>query len=66
MKIFFAANRVCVGRHFADATLWLAMACVLATMNISRTPYNNVSNESLTDEDLKMNLEDYYSDWGLR
>jgi hypothetical protein len=56
---------VCVGRHFADATLWLAMACVLATMNISRTP-NNDANESLTDEDLKMTLEDYYTDWSLR
>ncbi|THU76219.1 cytochrome P450, partial [Dendrothele bispora CBS 962.96] len=29
-------RRVCVGRYVADATLWLTMASVLATMSVSR------------------------------
>ncbi|KAF5360080.1 hypothetical protein D9758_007570 [Tetrapyrgos nigripes] len=57
-------RRVCVGRYFADATLWLTMACVLATMNISRDSINS-TNESVSDEDLKKNLEDYYTDCSL-
>ncbi|KAF5365466.1 hypothetical protein D9758_010848 [Tetrapyrgos nigripes] len=57
-------RRVCVGRYFADGTLWCTMACVLATMNISRGPTNS-ANESVSDEDLKKNLEDYYADWSL-
>ena len=28
------ADRACPGRHFADASLWLTMASVLATFDI--------------------------------
>ena len=28
--------RVCVGRYVADATVWLAIACILATLNVAK------------------------------
>jgi len=30
-------RRICVGRHFADPSLWIAMASILAAFKISRT-----------------------------
>ncbi|KAG6826632.1 hypothetical protein H0H87_006846, partial [Tephrocybe sp. NHM501043] len=29
-------RRICPGRHFADATLWIAIATILSTLNISK------------------------------
>lgn len=34
-------SRICPGRHLADASLWIAMASVLATLNISKSLDNN-------------------------
>jgi len=56
MLNFFANIRVCVGRYFADATLWLTIASVLATMNIS--------NASVKKEDFDA-VEECYADGGL-
>ncbi|KAI5892518.1 cytochrome P450 [Schizophyllum commune H4-8] len=33
---FGFGRRICVGRHFADATLWIIMATMLATLNFER------------------------------
>ncbi|RDB17663.1 hypothetical protein Hypma_001219 [Hypsizygus marmoreus] len=33
---FGFGRRICPGRHFADASLWIAAASILATMNISK------------------------------
>ncbi|THU83417.1 cytochrome P450 [Dendrothele bispora CBS 962.96] len=49
-------RRVCVGRHVADATLWLAMASVLATMNVSRVG---------GDESEVLDIEKCYTDFSL-
>ncbi|KAK7449278.1 cytochrome p450 [Stygiomarasmius scandens] len=41
-------RRVCIGRHMANDTIWLAIATVLATTKITKLPNENV--------------EDYFSD----
>ncbi|PCH43299.1 hypothetical protein WOLCODRAFT_74047, partial [Wolfiporia cocos MD-104 SS10] len=33
--------RVCPGRQFADISVWLAIACVIATMTISKKRDSN-------------------------
>ncbi|THU90803.1 cytochrome P450 [Dendrothele bispora CBS 962.96] len=52
-------RRVCVGRYVADATLWLTMASVLATMSVSRVG----SRERGGSEGL--DIEKYYSNYAL-
>ncbi|THU92229.1 cytochrome P450 [Dendrothele bispora CBS 962.96] len=49
-------RRVCVGRHVADDTLWLTMASILATMNVSRV---------CEDESEVLDIEKYYTDAAL-
>ncbi|THU79620.1 cytochrome P450 [Dendrothele bispora CBS 962.96] len=51
-------RRVCVGRHVADATLWLTMASVLATMNVSRVCGGESDSEV-------WDVEKYYTDSSL-
>jgi cytochrome P450 len=33
---FGFGRRVCVGRHLAEASVWIVVACLLATMNIDK------------------------------
>lgn len=34
LAVFGFGRRICPGRHFADASLWLAMASILCTFDI--------------------------------
>ncbi|THU90793.1 cytochrome P450 [Dendrothele bispora CBS 962.96] len=53
-------RRLCVGRYVADTTLWLVIACVLATTDIYRDDGLDKS------EALKgMDVEEYFTDGGL-
>ncbi|THU98672.1 cytochrome P450, partial [Dendrothele bispora CBS 962.96] len=55
-------RRVCVGRYFADATLWLTIASVLATMNVTNTDLQkNDANSKVKFEE----VEECYADGGL-
>ncbi|KAI5824986.1 cytochrome P450 [Schizophyllum commune Tattone D] len=38
---FGFGRRICVGRHFADATLWIIMATMLATLNFEKVLDND-------------------------
>ncbi|THU79536.1 cytochrome P450, partial [Dendrothele bispora CBS 962.96] len=52
-------RRVCAGRYVADATIWITIACLLATMDITK----NDDAPSLTSADFS--IENYYSDGGF-
>lgn len=39
-----AHPRICAGRHFADTTIWLLFACILATLRIAK-PEDGVLDE---------------------
>lgn len=34
--IFGFGRRICAGRHLAEASIWVAMACILAAFNIRK------------------------------
>jgi cytochrome P450 len=53
---FGFGRRICVGRHFVDATVWRTIACVLASFEISAPPKDDALGK-LTDD-----LEDLFSD----
>ncbi|THU80496.1 cytochrome P450 [Dendrothele bispora CBS 962.96] len=51
-------RRICAGRYVADTTIWIAIACVLATMDITRSNDMHSSSSGV-------NVEDYYTDGGF-
>ena len=46
LAVFGFGRRICPGRHFADASLWLSMASILYTFNIL-PPLDENGNEVL-------------------
>jgi len=48
-------SKACTGKYFADTTLWLTIACVLATMMIS------MEEGTVVDQD----IEQFHSDLGM-
>ncbi|PCH38616.1 cytochrome P450 [Wolfiporia cocos MD-104 SS10] len=46
--IFGFGRRICPGRHFADSTIWIAVANLIATMNIRETKNTGSERKSTT------------------